>query len=208
MFRRPTLPAAFAALWIAGTACASLPMGGPDLRRVELPERGASLAVPEAWIVRKGDFFHLQARAALDEDGDATPPAPKASWEAIAGPGGVVQFDYRGLEKNKRDLENKRQYALGWYKAIALSYPKWSYAAQTADDPELAPEGAFRFEGRFEQNGIVYRKVGILRFKGDRVHALYYTAPDAVFEEYRELFEEMDESHAYFEIGESLSSDG
>lgn len=194
-------PAALLSLTLIG--CASLPFAGPDLRRVELPARGVALAAPDRWIVRQGDFFHLQARAGLNAEGELSPLGPDTTWESARGPGGVAQFDYRGLEKSRRSLESKRQYALGWYKAIALSYPNWTYDSQTADDPELAPEGAFRFEGVYLDEGVRYRKIGILRFVGDRVHALYYTAPDEHFDDFRALFQEMDESHSYLPVSEN-----
>ena len=137
--------------------------------------------------MQRGDFFHLESRS-------VRPPELRAL------------FEYRGLEKIKKDRESKRQYAAGWYRAIALSYEGWRYDLQETDASD--PEGTFRFEGTYvdEQSGngpVQLRKIGILRFRGTRLHALYYTAPDAEFERLRPLFEKMDRLHRYFKPVES-----
>ncbi|MEQ9366189.1 MAG: hypothetical protein RIF32_18255 [Leptospirales bacterium] len=152
------------------------------LTRKDLPDYGVSLSFPAEWSVKRGDFFHLESRS-------VRPPELRAL------------FEYRGLEKIKKDRESKRQYAAGWYRAIALSYEGWRYDLQETDGSD--PEGTFRFEGTYvdEHNGsasVQLRKIGILRFRGTRLHALYYTAPESEFERLRPLFEKMDRQHRYF----------
>ncbi|MCR9143918.1 MAG: hypothetical protein NXI24_16850 [bacterium] len=152
------------------------------LTRKDLPDYGVSLSFPAAWSVKRGDFFHLESRS-------VRPPELRAL------------FEYRGLEKIKKDRESKRQYAAGWYRAIALSYEGWRYELRETDGSD--PEGTFRFEGTYvdDQSGagsIQLRKIGILRFRGTRLHALYYTAPESEFEALRPLFEKMDRQHRYF----------
>lgn len=152
------------------------------LTRKDLPNYGVSLSFPAEWSVKRGDFFHLESRS-------VRPPELRAL------------FEYRGLEKIKKDRASKRQYAAGWYRAIALSYEGWRYELQETDGSD--PEGTFRFEGTYvdEQNGngsIQLRKIGILRFRGTRLHALYYTAPESEFDRLRPLFEKMDRQHRYF----------
>jgi hypothetical protein len=152
------------------------------LTRKDLPDYGVSLSFPVDWSAKRGDFFHLEARS-------THPPEIRAL------------FEYRGLEKIKKDRESKRQYAAGWYRAIALSYEGWKYELQETDPND--PEGTFRFEGTYSEDhnasgSTRLRKIGILRFRGTRVHALYYTAPDAEFERVRPLFERMDRQHRYF----------
>ena len=152
------------------------------LTRKDLLDYGVSLSFPVEWSVKRGEFFHLEARSIRP-----------AELRAL--------FEYRGLEKIKKDRESKRQYAAGWYRAIALSYEGWRYISQDQDLSDS--EGTFRFEGTYvdEQNGrapLALRKIGILRFRGTRLHALYYTAPESEFELLRPLFEKMDEQHRYF----------
>lgn len=184
LYNRMVTTRLFIALLCLGSlsACFGTRLDNLSLTRKDLPDYGVSLSFPEEWSVKRGDFFHLESRS-------QRPPELRAL------------FEYRGLEKIKKDRESKRQYAAGWYRAIALSYEGWRYDLQETDGSD--PEGTFRFEGSYvdEQNGngpIQLRKIGILRFRGARLHALYYTAPDAEFERLRPLFEKMDRQHRYF----------
>ncbi|MBX7058430.1 MAG: hypothetical protein K1X75_10235 [Leptospirales bacterium] len=145
-----------------------------DLRRVELREHGVEVVFPADWTREEGEFFHLSAFSP-DEAG--------------------VRFEYRGLQQRPRDKDGKRRYALGWYQAIALSYHGWKYISQGVDQSDS--EGSFRFEGLYLADGRRLRKMGVLRFRGNRVHALYYTAPEDEFERYRPLFDIMDRLHRY-----------
>lgn len=180
---RLVLAAALLGVFGASNACLSLShLDDLPLSQKELPDFGASLAFPSEWSIRRGSFFHLESRS-------VNPPELRAL------------FEYRGLEKIKKDRESKRQYAAGWYRAIALSYEGWRYDLKETDGSD--PEGTFRFEGTYvdEPGGaepIQLRKIGILRFRGARLHALYYTAPDSEFERLRPLFERMDRQHRFF----------
>lgn len=146
-----------------------------DLRRVDLSAHGIELVFPADWSTSEGEFFHLSA-ASAEEPG--------------------VSFEYRGLQQQRaRDKDGKRRYALGWYQAVALSYRGWKYLSQSVDQTDS--EGAFRFEGVYTADGRRLRKLGVLRFRSNRVHAFYYTAPAEEFERYRQLFEAMDRLHRY-----------
>lgn len=159
------------------SACSSASLvESTTLARKDLPEYSVVLYYPRDWSVSRGDFFHFTAETNLDDDQK-------------------VVFHYRGLEKVKKDRDSKRQYARGWYAAIQLSYRNWTYISQTSDDDDS--EGTFRFEGTYLKEGVLLRKLGVLRFRGNHVHAFYYTAPDQEFEAYRPLFEKLDSMHRY-----------
>ncbi|MCB1324293.1 MAG: hypothetical protein H7A21_18490 [Spirochaetales bacterium] len=146
--------------------------------RKDLPEFGATLTYPMGWTVRRGDFFHFSAES----------PGPELL---------EASFEYRGLEKIKKDAESRRLYAIGWYRAIELSYANWVYDSKDTDPED--PEATFRFEGSYTRDGILYRKRGILRFRGNRVHAMYYTSRDVDFPTVAPLFESMDAQHRYYD---------
>lgn len=154
-------------------------------RGVDLPEHGIKLYVPDFWERSPGTHFHYIATG----NGPNNLPAT---------------LEYRGLETEATDATGKALYAQGWYEAIARNYDQkeegarykdWKYKTRRkiTDDPE----GAFEFEGTYRAGAIVYRKIGKLRFRGDRVHAIYYTAPDQDFRPVRRLFETIDEMHEY-----------
>ncbi len=155
-----------------------------SLTRKDLTEFGASLVFPSDWVVKRGEFFHLEARSSDENE-------PRAL------------FEYRGLEKVKKGRESRRQYAAGWYRAIALSYEGWEYESRSTDPAD--PEGTWRFEGVYleetpgSDGPVLLRKIGLLRFRGERVHALYYTALASDFDAVRPLFEKMDSLHRYFD---------
>jgi hypothetical protein len=139
---------------------------------------GISLAYPDGWYVTQDRYFHFKAYG-------FTPNNLPASIE------------YRGLDDQKpMDALQKEQYATGWYEAIAKSYPEWKYdlKRKLVDDPE----GGFEFEGSYKVATDVHRKIGKLRFRGGKVHAIYYTTHDLEFEKARPLFMNMDARIEYF----------
>jgi len=105
-------------------------------------------------------------------------------------------MDYRGLSHSLHDDESKNRYAVGWYGAMSKNYPNWKYEYQRRNPED--PEGTFEFEGTYREGATIFRKIGRLRFRGKRLHAIYYTAPDEDFDIVRNLFERMDSMHRYF----------
>lgn len=160
-------------------------------RTVDLSEHGVKLSIPDVWEEGVSTHFHFVATGKGPNDLPAS-------------------IEYRGLETEHTDNTGKALYAQGWYEAIARNYDqkdpdarfsdwKYKYKRKVNEDPE----GLFEFEGTYRSGAIVYRKIGKLRFRGDRVHALYYTAPDQDFRPIRRLFETIDALHEYYEPAET-----
>ncbi|MBI3394315.1 MAG: hypothetical protein HY042_00615 [Spirochaetia bacterium] len=149
-----------------------------QFRRKDLPDYGVALFVPAEWSLRRGDFFHATASGKIPNGQNGT-------------------MDYRGIEKVKKDFQSRALYATGWYEAVSRNYPGWKFETRSTSPQD--PEGTFEFEGTYRQGAVIYRKIGRLRFRGDRVHAFYYTAPDDDFESSRKFFEDMDGRHRYFQ---------
>lgn len=181
----------FFSLWIlilfsASCGGGSVRVEDLKIRNVDLPEYGIKLAVPNEWEQVTDKHFHYIASG--------------------KGPNNLVAtVEYRGLETEHTDATGKALYAQGWYEAIARNYDQkdeeavfkdWKYIrrGKVASDPE----GLFEFEGTYRRGAIVFRKIGKLRFRGNRVHAIYYTAPDQDFRPVRRLFETIDAGHEYY----------
>jgi hypothetical protein len=182
MTRSLRIPVHFAAAALFALSALGCPgrvrLDDTRLSSERLDEYGIELAAPSGWSQERGEFFHYTTR----------------------GPVGDLPFamlEYRGLQRTWRDKDGKRQYAIGWYKAIALSYQGWRFLSRSTDQSDA--EGAFRFEGVYVANGQRYYKIGALRFRGDRVHAIYYTTRESDIELLRGLFLRMDASHEYFQ---------
>jgi TolB-like protein len=56
----------------------------------------------------------------------------------------------------------------------------------------------YHFEGTFREGDQRQRVVGRLRIRDGRVHAIYYLADDKDFSSFREILEDLDQSHRYF----------
>ncbi|MBE7439338.1 MAG: hypothetical protein HS115_12840 [Spirochaetales bacterium] len=141
-----------------------------------LAELGVRLSIPDFWEVSANQNFQLVARG----------PGPS---------GLLTTIEYRGLEKSPKDATDKALYATGWYDAIAANYRDWSFISRKRSS--LDPEGRFELEGTYREGAIVFRKLGILRFRNHRIHAIYYTAPDQNIEPVRQLFLEIDRRHIF-----------
>jgi hypothetical protein len=177
-----------ASLWCLFPFCGGGTVRLEDLklRSVDLPDHGVKLAIPGNWSDTPGVHFHYIATGQGPNNLPAT-------------------IEYRGLETEHTDATGKALYAQGWYEAIARNYDQkeddaryrdWKYNSR--GKIETDPEGAFEFEGTYRAGAIVYRKIGKLRFRGNRVHAIYYTAPDQDFRPTRRLFETIDQLHEFF----------
>ncbi len=151
-------------------------------RRKNLPEFGVIIFFPSDWETKQGNFFHFTAKG----------PAPNH----LTG-----QVEYRGLKKAIPDDAGKQRYATGWYEINFRNYPGWKFDRREQDTSDS--EGTFRFEGTYREGATIYRKIGILRFRGVRLHAIYYTAPDQDFELARTMFQTMDQMHRYYDPDEN-----
>ena len=155
-------------------------------RTVDLPEYGIKLVIPDFWEKTPGSHFQFIASG----NGPNKLPAT---------------IEYRGQQSGMKDDTGKALYAVGWYGAIQRNYDqktddakfrdwKYKYKRKVSGDAE----GQFEFEGTYRAGAIVYRKIGKLRFRGDRAHAIYYTAPDQDFRPVRRLFETIDAMHEFY----------
>ena len=141
-----------------------------------IAELGARLFIPDFWEVTANQNFQLVARG----------PGPS---------GLLTSIEYRGLEKSLKDTADKALYATGWYDAIAANHRDWNFISRKRSNQD--PEGRFELEGTYREGAIIFRKIGILRFRNQRIHAIYYTAPDQNIEPVRELFMEIDRRHIF-----------
>jgi hypothetical protein len=146
-------------------------------KEVELAEYGARLFLPGKWIREDSQNFHLVVKG--------------------FGPTGLeARIEYKGLEKSKeKDATDRALYANAWYDVIAQNYRDWNYVSKQKSS--LDPEGRFDLEGTYRDGATIYRKLGILRFRKNRIHAIYYTAPDQNFDPVRALFAEIDRHHIF-----------
>jgi len=163
------------------TGCMSSTMKGYrlPLTKETLDDYGITFHIPGGWFLTQDTYFHLKAFGFAPNNLPAS-------------------LEYRGLD-NKRvmDAHNKEQYANGWYQAISSNYPDWKFDFKRKIVGD--PEGSFEFEGTYRVATDVYRRIGKLRFRGRRVHAIYYTGLDQNFEKARDFFEKMDKSIEYAE---------
>lgn len=100
----------------------------------------------------------------------------------------LAVLEYRGLDTEPRDQRSRDLYASGWYDAMRLNYPGWKYANRDKD----ADSRSFTFEGSYIEGTVRYIKIGQLRFRDRRIHAIYYTAPEEEMDQYREVFQTID----------------
>ncbi len=165
-------------LSLAGTGCSG---GSPRLSRSFVSERleahGIVLYYPSSWFVSQDDYFNFKAT------GFAPNRLP-------------AFLEYRGLQHEIKDEENRDLYARGWYEAIQKNYPDWKYDLKEKVTDEGGP--AYTFEGTYRVATDTFRKIGKLRFRANRIHAIYYTGSDVEFPEVRQLFQRMDEKLRFF----------
>ena len=169
-------------VWVAVSTCAlfSSPASSVALREYALPKYGIALSVPEEWKTEQDRFYQLKSEGGL------------AKYSHLS-------FAYRGLPNYLSGIHEKEQYAKGWYDAFLLSYRKhkarFLERSQDLDDPE----GSFMFIGEYEDPKLGRMiRFGILRFRGRRLHTLYYTAPKEGFGSSFDLFSRMERKHRYF----------
>lgn len=155
----------------------------PDLKpgltgtSVELPDHQIAFILPLGWAVQLSEKKYFQLSAQADT----------AAYSA--------SIEYRGLTTDLTDKALKDQYARGWYNAMSKNYPNWKYSERH----EAIHDGiaTYTFEGTFNEGDLVLKKVGSLRFVDRKIHAIYFTAPQAEFKKYTSLFEAVDRQIRY-----------
>lgn len=108
-------------------------------------------------------------------------------------------LEYRGLTNTTKNLKERELYAEGWYKAIQLNFPKWEYLEKNYEDNNYKNNKIFSytFLGIFYDGNVKIKKMGLLRFYNDRIHAIYFTAREEYFEENLDTFMEIDKKIIY-----------
>lgn len=147
----------------------------------DLPKYGAKLVIPGNWSIRRGDNFQFTATGSTENNRS-------------------VSMQYRGLQRIKKDEKSQAQYADGWYLAVQRNYQGWKFISKHKITTEIP--GSFAFEGTYQEGGVTYRVIGKLRFRGNRLHSLFYTAPDEDFELIRPLINALDVQHGYYPVKE------
>ena len=146
-------------------------------RFVELFDFNITLSIPKKWDVSfsNGRFYPLIVTG--------------------FGPNGYpTVIEYRGLVMNLRDYSSKALFAAGWYRAPLSNYPTWKYVMKRRIPSD--PDG-YEFEGKYKKNNTVYLRIGKLRFRGNRVHGLFYTTPEKSVSKMRKFFNTIDSLHKY-----------
>lgn len=146
----------------------------PEFQIIELGTYGIILELPDGWSLKfdQNQFFQFQAIT---------------SYEGAP----IAFIEYRGLITDPKGIEDRDLYAVGWYKAAERNFPDWQYSSKE----KLAEDGTlYSFEGTFKDGEITYRKIGKLSFSGKRIHAIYYTTREDLFDEFESEFETIDES--------------
>lgn len=149
---------------------------GDGLRSVALTDYGIVFRIPGDWDVSLSRDRYFQFVAVYRED---------------SLPLGLLE--YRGLDTEPRDQRSRDLYASGWYDAMRLNYPGWKYVDRNKDQESRS----FTFEGSYLEGTTRYIKIGKLRFRDRRIHAIYYTAPEDEIDRYREIFEAVDQLIQY-----------
>ena len=158
-------------VWMPGCRSGSIFSGISDMRSVALVDYGITFKVPGEWDVSLSRDRYFQF-VAVHMDGSLP----------------VALVEYRGLETEPRDQRARELYASGWYNAMPLNYPGWKYVDKGKDDDARS----FTFEGAFLDGTTQYLKLGKLKFRDRRIHAIYYTAPTDEMDHYRDIFETID----------------
>ncbi len=149
------------------------------LHHLDLPELGVTLLLPGFWNITYSDRSFYQVVAS-----------------GIGPNGSPSTFEFRSLPNRIRDTSAKVLFANGWYQSARDNYPTWVFIkrSQVAGDVE----GTFEFDGRFENSGVTFRRLGKLRFREERVHAIYYTTHDRDASTALEYFEIVDSQHKFY----------
>lgn len=152
------------------------------LHHLDLPEMGITILLPGDWQITYSEKGFYQVVAS-----------------GFASNGSLSTFEFRSLPNRLRDTAAKVLFANGWYQSVRDNYPGWEFTSrrQTPGDPE----GTFEFDGRFEKDGVAFRRIGRLRFREDRVHAMYYTTHDTGMAGALFFFETIDSQHKYYKPG-------
>ncbi len=142
-----------------------------ELRSVALTDYGITFRIPGRWDVSLSRDRYFQFVAVYREGSEP-----------------LAVLEYRGLDTEPRDQRSRDLYASGWDDAMRLNYPGWKYANRDKD----ADSRSFTFEGSYIEGTVRYIKIGQLRFRDRRIHAIYYTAPEEEMDQYREVFQTID----------------
>ncbi|MCB1138314.1 MAG: hypothetical protein KDK23_06130 [Leptospiraceae bacterium] len=161
---------------ISGCQSISVYDGKGNLRSVALTDYGIVFEIPGAWDISLSRDRYFQFVAVYREDSRP-----------------LAVLEYRGLDTEPRDKRSRDLYATGWYDAMRLNYPGWKYQDRSNDDASES----FTFEGSYLEGTTRYIKIGKLRFKDRRIHAIYYTAPEEEMDHLRDIFEAIDEEIRY-----------
>ncbi|GIX42335.1 MAG: hypothetical protein KatS3mg129_2068 [Leptospiraceae bacterium] len=108
-------------------------------------------------------------------------------------------LEYRGLNNTTQTQKERDLYAEGWYKAIELNFPEWEYKEKGYKEFNYNNNKiyTYHFIGTFLDGKVKMKKLGYLRFYKDKVHAIYYTTRDDNFNQFFELFKEIDQKIIY-----------
>lgn len=167
------------ALWLALllTSCVSGQNGSyPNFTSIELREYGIILHHPALWDLN----FDSKRKLPLVARG-------------FTHDGRRASIEYRGIPQTQEDVD---LYAEGWYKAMPSNFDSF----EMVDRKKISTEQGivYHFEGTFREGDQRQRVVGRLRIRDGRVHAIYYLADDKDFSSFREILEDLDQSHRYF----------
>ena len=170
-----------ACLVVAFGACMSDPTARikATLHHMDIPELGVTLMLPGSWNMTYTERGFYQVVAS-----------------GIAPNGSASTIEFRSLPNRLRDTSAKVLFANGWYQSVRDNYPTWTFVkrGQAAGDVE----GTFEFDGRFETNGITFRRIGRLRFRDERVHAIYYTTQHRDEAAVTTYFDVIDSQHKFY----------
>lgn len=151
-----------------------------DHQTVRLPGYGIEFRLPAGWDLQFDDkqFFQFQAKV---HDTDDFP---------------IAFLEYRGLTTDPKSRQERAEYAKGWYIAIPRNFSQWEYTEKStlSENNDL-----YALDGIFKEGEFRYRKIGKLIFRGNKIHAIYYTAPVDLFDEFETEFEQIDSDLRFIE---------
>ena len=108
---------------------------------------------------------------------------------------GTIEFRSLANRLPDRSLSTRAIYVAGWYKAHPTNYRGWKYLDR--GQVKTDSEGTWTFEATFQKGDTVFFRMGRLRFRGKRIHAIYYTTTEDRVDLMREYFSYVDSLHSY-----------
>ena len=146
---------------------------------VQLIDHKISLVLPAGWSLQFSEkrYFQLTANSG------------KGSYSP--------SIEYRGLSTDLKDRSLMDQYASGWYNAMGRNFPNFQYSIRQERIENQVT--TYYFEGTFKDGNMLLKKIGSLRFKNKKIHAIYYTAPANEFDDYQDLFDALNKQIRYLD---------